>query len=64
MLDNHPNYTRKYIEDNPLVDRINEYQFLNPGVNGSIDIFTYGADGEEGGEEMNADIGSWNLDEN
>lgn len=42
----------------------NEYQFLNPGVNGSIDIFTYGADGEEGGEEMNADVGTWNLDEN
>lgn len=41
----------------------NEYQYLNPGVNGAIDIFTYGADGEEGGEDMNADLGNWNLDE-
>ncbi len=41
----------------------NEYQYLNPGVNGKFDIFTYGADGEEGGEEMNSDIGNWNLDQ-
>jgi len=41
----------------------NEYQYLSPGANGDIDIFTYGADGEEGGEETNADVGNWNLDE-
>jgi len=42
----------------------NEYQYLNPGVNGAIDIFTFGSDGQEGGEEgTNADIGNWNLDE-
>jgi len=42
----------------------NEYQYLNPGVNSAIDIFTFGADGEEGGEDgANADIGNWNLDE-
>jgi len=41
----------------------NEYQFLNPGVNGAIDIFSYGADGEEGGEGLDADVGNWNLDE-
>ena len=41
----------------------NEYQYLSPGVNGDIDIFTYGADGEEGGEDTNADVGNWNLDE-
>lgn len=41
----------------------NEYQYLNPGVNGAVDIFSYGADGEEGGEELNTDIGNWNMDE-
>jgi len=41
----------------------NDYQYLSPGVNGAVDIFTYGADGEEGGEEGGADIGNWNLDE-
>ena len=42
----------------------NEYQYMSPGVNGDVDIFTFGADGDEGGEDMNADIGNWNLDEN
>jgi general secretion pathway protein G len=39
----------------------NEYQYLNPGEHGAIDIFTLGADGQEGGEGANADIGNWNL---
>lgn len=38
-----------------------EYQYLSPGDNGTIDIFTFGADGEEGGEEAGTDIGNWNL---
>ncbi len=41
----------------------NEYQYLSPGVNGEVDIYTFGADGEEGGEDVNADIGNWNLDD-
>ncbi|SON51081.1 type II secretion system major pseudopilin GspG [Vibrio tapetis] len=39
----------------------NEYQYLSPGDNGNIDIFTLGADAQEGGEEANADIGNWNM---
>jgi len=35
------------------------YQYLNPGVNGEIDVFSFGADGQAGGEGINADIGSW-----
>lgn len=38
-----------------------EYQYLSPGVNGEIDVFSLGADGAHGGEGMNADIGSWDL---
>jgi general secretion pathway protein G len=37
------------------------YQYLNPGVHGEIDVFSFGADGESGGEAADADIGSWNL---
>ncbi|ALP61582.1 type II secretion system protein GspG [Paraburkholderia caribensis] len=37
----------------------NPYQYLNPGVHGEIDIFSYGADGKPGGEGNDADIGSW-----
>ncbi len=39
----------------------NDYQYLSPGDNGAIDIFSLGADGQEGGEGINADIGNWNL---
>ncbi len=36
----------------------NEYQLLNPGDNGDIDIFSMGPDGESGTDD---DIGNWNL---
>lgn len=35
------------------------YQYLNPGVHGEIDVFSLGADGQPGGEGVDADIGSW-----
>jgi len=38
------------------------YLYLNPGVQGEIDIFTYGVDGQAGGDGVNADIGNWNLE--
>lgn len=37
----------------------NDYQYLNPGVNAEIDIFSYGADGRPSGEGVAADIGNW-----
>lgn len=37
------------------------YLYLNPGVKGEIDVLSYGADGQPGGEGNNADIGSWGL---
>ncbi|MGD8340802.1 MAG: type II secretion system protein GspG, partial [Gammaproteobacteria bacterium] len=34
----------------------------NPSTHGrDYDIYTLGADGEEGGDGVNADIGNWNL---
>ncbi|WP_448213676.1 type II secretion system major pseudopilin GspG [Colwellia sp. MEBiC06753] len=36
----------------------NEYQLLNPGEMGKIDIFSMGPDGEAGTDD---DIGNWNL---
>lgn len=39
-----------------------EYQYLNPGIHGEIDVFSLGADNAPGGEGIDADIGSWNLD--
>ena len=37
-----------------------DYLYLNPGIKGGqYDLYTLGADGEEGGEGVNADIGNW-----
>ncbi|CAB3749215.1 type II secretion system major pseudopilin GspG [Paraburkholderia humisilvae] len=48
-----------YLERLPNDPWGNQYQFLNPGVHGEIDVFSYGADGKAGGEANDADIGSW-----
>jgi len=37
------------------------YQYLNPGLKGEIDVFSYGADGQPGGSGPDGDIGSWDL---
>jgi len=35
------------------------YQYLSPGVNSQIDIYSFGADKQPGGEGINADVGNW-----
>jgi len=40
----------------------NEYQYQDPGSHGEYDVYSFGADGQAGGEGVNADIGNWNLD--
>ena len=37
------------------------YKYLNPGLHGEIDVFSFGADGQPGGAANDADIGSWDL---
>jgi general secretion pathway protein G len=38
------------------------YQYVFPGTRGQeYDLYSFGADGQEGGEGPNADIGNWNL---
>ena len=53
--------TGGYVERLPRDPWGNAYQYLNPGVRGEIDVFSYGADGAPGGEGNDADLGSWNL---
>ncbi|HYL01859.1 MAG TPA: type II secretion system major pseudopilin GspG [Steroidobacteraceae bacterium] len=39
-----------------------DYQYAFPGTHGkAYDLYTLGADGQPGGEGINADIGNWNL---
>lgn len=37
----------------------NPYQYVFPGEKGTFDIYSLGADGRLGGEDLNADIGNW-----
>lgn len=37
------------------------YQYLNPGLKGEIDVFSFGGDGQPGGSGFDTDIGSWDL---
>src|SRR5579871_5367930 len=40
----------------------NEYLYVYPGTHGKeYDLYTLGADGQPGGEGVNADIGNWNI---
>ena len=50
-----------YMKKKPLDPWNNEYVYLNPGTQGSIDIYSLGADGQPGGDGINADIGNWEL---
>jgi general secretion pathway protein G len=53
---------KQYLEKLPTDPWGNPYQYLNPGVHGSdVDVFSLGADGQPGGENSNADVGSWAL---
>ena len=40
----------------------NRYIYMSPGLHGDYDLFSYGADGEAGGEDKYADIESWSLE--
>jgi general secretion pathway protein G len=50
-----------YISQIPEDPWGNEYVYIYPGEHEEFDLFSLGADGEQGGEGFNADIGNWNL---
>ncbi|MES2354175.1 MAG: type II secretion system major pseudopilin GspG [Pseudomonadota bacterium] len=45
-----------YVDRLPKDPWGNDYQYLNPGLKGEIDVFSLGADGAPGGEGNNTDI--------
>jgi len=45
----------------PLDPWSNPYVYISPGIYGDFDIFSFGADGKEGGEGKDADIKSWDM---
>jgi general secretion pathway protein G len=50
-----------YLERLPKDPWGSDYQYLNPGLQAEIDVISFGADRQPGGEDYNADIGSWSL---
>jgi general secretion pathway protein G len=50
-----------YLDKLPKDPWGNAYQYLQPGIHGEIDVFSFGADGQPGGTGYDADIGSWDL---
>lgn len=52
-----------YIKALPKDPWNNDYQYIIPGENGIFDIYSLGADGRLGGEDMSADIGNWPEEE-
>lgn len=53
-----PNW-KSYLDQLPNDPWGKPYVYLNPGVKGEVDVMSFGADGQTGGEGKNADIGSW-----
>jgi general secretion pathway protein G len=53
-----PNW-KSYLDQLPNDPWGRPYVFLNPGIKGEVDVMSYGADGQSGGEGNDADIGSW-----
>jgi len=51
-----------YISKIPLDPWGNPYIYLCPGTHGDYDLLSYGADGEPGGEDKDADIANYNME--
>ena len=54
-----PGNWKPYLDKLPNDPWGHPYQYANPGVKGSIDIYSLGADGVVGGEGNDAEVGSW-----
>jgi len=58
-LINPPGRPRGYMDSIPKDQWDNEFQYRAPGLKGDYDLYSFGRDGQEGGEGMDADIGNW-----
>lgn len=50
-----------YLEKLPVDPWGREYLYLSPGANGKFDLYSLGADGQDGGESENVDVKSWEI---
>jgi general secretion pathway protein G len=62
---NQETMNRGYIRRLPQDPWGNDYRYIYPGErNNDYDIYSTGADGEDGGEGLSADIGNWDDSKN
>ncbi|MDE2273801.1 MAG: type II secretion system major pseudopilin GspG [Gammaproteobacteria bacterium] len=57
-----PPHWKQYLDRLPIDPWDHPYQYLNPGVHGPIDIWSYGPKGPSGGSSDAGAIGNWNLE--
>ena len=57
--DPQPKHWKAYLDQIPMDPWGNPYLYLSPGEYGDFDVFTLGADGQDGGEGINATMGNW-----
>lgn len=50
-----------YLKRLPVDPWGNPYQYLSPGTRGPFDLYSLGADGQQDGTDLDADIGNWDL---
>ncbi len=50
---------RPYVDKLPNDPWGRPYLYMNPGLHGEVDVLSFGADGQSGGDGKNADIGNW-----
>ena len=53
----------KYIERLANDPWGNPYLYLSPGLHSVRDVYTLGAEGQQGGSGKNADIGNWDVEQ-
>ncbi len=54
-----PTNWKSYLDSMPKDPWGNPYQYQNPGQHGEMDVWSFGADGKQGGTGNDADIGNW-----
>ena len=54
-----PGNWKSYLDKLPNDPWGRPYLYVNPGIKAEVDVMSFGADGQSGGEGNNADIGSW-----
>lgn len=53
--------TDGYLKKLPIDPWGNPYLYISPGAHGAFDLYSWGADGKEGGEDKGKDIVSWEV---